>query len=213
MSIFFLRHSKLDLPYKNHSEMPIQVLASIASNKIDPSIDIKFTKKNFKKIKNELRDTSIIVTSQSKRAIETGDFFKKNLKEGSKIKIFTDNNLREVKFNIKNITKNYNYVPDLPQLNNIILKTISNNTEGTEYADFVLNRIKRVVKKYNNDDKTILFITHGFVIETLESYFRRKKDSNVKFSYNKLIKSRKVNYISGIVVDNNLKFEKFISIE
>ena len=45
--LFFIRHSKLLLPYKNHSEMPFKVLADLASEKLNPSVDEQFTLSKF----------------------------------------------------------------------------------------------------------------------------------------------------------------------
>ena len=38
IKIYFIRHSKLDLPYENHLKMPYEILDDLATSKLDASI-------------------------------------------------------------------------------------------------------------------------------------------------------------------------------
>jgi len=46
IKIYFIRHSKLNLPYKNHLKMPYEILDDLATSRLNPSI-AKNSKKLF----------------------------------------------------------------------------------------------------------------------------------------------------------------------
>src|SRR3990167_3550129 len=38
LDLFFIRHGKLDLPYKRHEDMPYEILMGLSTGKLDPGI-------------------------------------------------------------------------------------------------------------------------------------------------------------------------------
>lgn len=210
----FLRHGKLDLPYKDHSEMPLSVLAQIANGKISPSIDVQFLSEKLIKLEPFLKNVDSIVASSLKRGIETGNIISKFLEEktGNKIEFFLENGLKEVSFDIEKIINGLGYTPNLKQLNSLVFQAICGLREGSELADSVFNRVEKIVKKYNTDDKVVLIVTHSFLLETLEMYINNKNVENFSGSYQELLKSPKIDYLSGFSIDKDLNIINFISI-
>lgn len=214
MSIIFLRHGKLDLPYKNHKEMPFSMLNDIANSRTNPSIDINFLKKTLKYLEPFLENVDCIVVSPFNRGIETGVIISNFIerKNKRKINIFIENDLREVFFDPEKIIDGLNYIPDLPQLNNLVFEAMSGLRNGAEASISAFNRIKKIIKKYNYSDKIILIITHSFLLETLEMYIKNKDIKNFHGSYEELIKVHKINYLSGFIIDKNLNIIDFIDV-
>jgi len=63
---FILRHGKLSLPFKDHSEMPVSVLSELGSGKLNPPIDREYSMTLVKKIIFDfpkILSTKIIYTS------------------------------------------------------------------------------------------------------------------------------------------------------
>ena len=210
----FLRHGKLDLPYKNHSEMPISVLIEIASGKINPSVDVDFINEKLPKLELVFKNIDSIVVSPLKRGIETGQIIREFIeqKRGVIVDFFIENNLKEVSFDIEEVIKDLESIPNLSQLNNLVFEAMSGLRKGSETSVSTFNRVKEVIKKYNSNDKTILVVTHSFLLESLEMYINNKNVENFTNSYEELIKSPKVNYLSGFTTDKDLNIINFISV-
>jgi broad specificity phosphatase PhoE len=104
-SLFFIRHGKLLLPYKDHSEMPFTALANLASGKIDPPIDKSFIKSLITQISSVIpfKNLKKIYTSPSRRCLETAmvvrDFI--NQKFHRKPKVIINQELKEIRFDLK----------------------------------------------------------------------------------------------------------------
>lgn len=210
----FIRHGKLDLPYKNHSEMPISVLTEIASGKINPSVDFDFIKEKLPVLKPVLKNIDSIVVSSLKRGVETGhiisDFVEKKI--GNNVDFFIEDGLKEVSFDIEKVINGLEYIPNLSQLNNLVFEAMSGLRNGAEASISAFDRIKKVIKKYNSTDKVILIITHSFLLETLEMYLNNKNVENFSGSYEELLKSPKINYLSGFTTDKDLNIINFINV-
>jgi hypothetical protein len=210
----FLRHGKLDLPYKDHSEMPLSVLIQIANGKISPSIDVNFLNEKLLKLEPFFRNIDRIVVSSLKRGIETGDIIKKFIekKTNKKIDFHIEDNFKEVSFDVEKIISGLDYAPNLSQLNSLVFQAICSLREGSENSNAVFSRVTDMIKKYNTDSRIILVITHSFLLETLEMYINNRSIENFKGSYEELLKSPKINYLSGFTTDKYLNIIDFISV-
>lgn len=210
----FIRHGKLDLPYKNHSEMPISILIEIASGKMNPSVDVDFINEKLPVLKTVLKNVDSIVVSSLKRGIETGHIISEFIEQkiGNNIDFFIEDNLKEVSFDLEKVIDGLEYIPNLSQLNNLVFEAMSGLRNGAETSVSAFNRIKKVIKKYNSTDKVILIITHSFLLETLEMYLNNKNVENFSGSYEELLKSPKINYLSGFTTDKDLNIIDFISV-
>lgn len=210
----FIRHGKLNLPYKNHSEMPLSVLAEIASGEMNPSIDIKFLNEKLPRLELVFKNIDKIVVSSLKRCVETGQIINKFIEQKTKNKIdfFVEDDLKEVSFDIKKIINDLDYTPNLKQLNSLVFQAICGLIKGAETSESVFNRINKVLKKHNTNDKVVLIITHSFLLETLEMYINNKNVKNFNGLYEELLKSPKVNYLSGFTTDVNLDIIDYINV-
>ncbi len=215
LKYIFIRHGKLDLPYKNHSEMPISVLTEIASGKINPSIDFDFINERLLKLEPYLRNIDKIVVSSSQRCVETGKTINEFLKQKAKNKInfFIESDITEVSFDVGKIISDLDYTPNLKQLNILVFEAISGINEGAETSQSVFNRVKKVLKKYQADDQVILIVTHSFLLETLEMYINNKHVENFNGSFKELLKSSKVGYLNGFTTDADLNIIDLIKIQ
>lgn len=214
MPIVFLRHGKLDLPYKEHSEMPLFLLTKIASGEIDPSIDTEFLNEKLLKLEPFLKNVNTIVVSSLKRSIETSRIIKEFLEEktNKKIDFFIEDDLKEVSFDVEKIITGLDYTPNLLQLNSLVFQAMCGLKKGAETSESVFCRVEKVLKRYNTDDKVILIITHSFLLENLEMYINNKDIKNFSGSYEELLKSPKINYLSGFTTDKDLNIIDFINI-
>jgi len=210
----FIRHGKLDLPYKNHSEIPLSVLTEIASRRMNPSIDTEFLNEKLPKLKLVLKNIDKIVVSSQKRCVETGHIINKFIEQKTKNRIdfFVEDELKEVSFDIKKIINDLDYTPNLQQLNHLVFEAICGLRKGAETSESVFNRVKKVLKRHNTNDKVILIITHSFLLETLEMYINNRNVKNFSGSYEELLKSLKINYLSGFTTDDKLNIINFISV-
>ena len=208
----FIRHGKLDLPYKSHSEMPLSVLAEIASGRMNPSIDINFLNERLLKLEPFLKNVDKIVTSSFKRCIETGQSIADFLEQKKKINYIAEDDLKEVFFDIEKIVQDLDHIPNLPELNSLVFQAICGLREGSESSQSVINRVNGTLKKYGTDDKVVLIVTHSFLLEIMEMYINNKHIQNFNGSYEELLKSPKISYLSGFTTDKNLNIIDFIGI-
>ncbi|MFA6324901.1 MAG: hypothetical protein WCX46_01595 [Candidatus Paceibacterota bacterium] len=210
----FLRHGKLDLPYKDHSEMPLSVLIEVAGGKISPSIDVLFLNEKLLKLEPFLNNIDTVVTSSMKRGVETGKIIHKSIKEKRKkdIGFFIEDNLKEVSFNLEKIVDGLDYIPNISQINDLVYGAICELGERAENFDSVFNRVKEVIKKYNIDDKVVLIITHSFLLEVMEMFIKNKNNKNFIGNYDELSKTKSVFYLSGFTTDKDLNIINFINV-
>lgn len=205
--IYFIRHGKLLLPYKNHSDMPMHVLASLASKKIGPSIDSLFLKKNINKLSRliPLNGLDIIYVSPSRRCKETAKFIKDYIerKNNKKVSVITFLEVKEVKFDLYKIYKNKKEF-NFKNLNDDVFRAMITgiNSEPVKIVQARINKFMHKIKK--NKNKKILVISHDFVMRIIEIYIKnngQKKD----IAYADLKNTQKNDYLNGFSVDRNFR--------
>src|SRR3989338_6027870 len=81
--LFFIRHGKLRLPYKDHSKMPFSVIADLANSKMSPSIDRDYIIKAIKRLSDTIPLDAIqyIYASPERRCQETARFVREFVKK------------------------------------------------------------------------------------------------------------------------------------
>lgn len=180
-SLFFVRHGKLSLPYKNHEEMPFDILADLAFCKINPPVDKQATNLLIQEVKNIIPFEKIdtIYTSPSRRCQKTAqltvNFIKKNFDKKTKIKIIKD--LKEINFDLYKICSSQKKV-NINDINNKVLSCVINNESGCESIQKVYQRVKKLFDRIKKD-KIILFITHDFLLRVVEIYIKNKGRNNI----------------------------------
>lgn len=209
-SIYFIRHGKLLLPYKDHSQMPYGVIANLASEKLNPSIDNVFTKKLVKKNSTVLPFNKIkkIYTSPSKRCQETAKliscFININLQKNISIKVIPT--LKEIRFNLRKIYA-------LPDKSHFDIEIINNNVfrsmlSGKNCENFSLsyNRVKTIFKMLmkNNNNKISLIVTHDFFMRVIELYIKNQGKNNISITFDDLKNTKRNSYLSGFATNSQL---------
>jgi broad specificity phosphatase PhoE len=212
-SLFFIRHGKLLLPYKDHAEMPLEVLADLASSKLNPPIDANFIEVKIPELDSaiSLEKISKIYASPSRRCQDTAQFIRKYIIKNYKnnIEVITAPELHEIEFELLKIlptstSKEFN----IRLVNDAVFKAMTEQGESCEYAGDAYKRINDFLRLHSVE-RMSLFITHDFIMRVIESYIRHKGDPSHKISYEELKNTQRNFYLSGFATD--AFFENFIS--
>lgn len=203
-SLFFIRHGKLNLSYKNHSEMPFEILADLGFKKIDPQINKKDTLPLIKEVAQiiPLKKLERIYTSPSKRCIETAKLIIEFI--NTKISIETALELREVHFDLNSLfpQKERGNI-NLKDINNKVLLSIAKNENGVESFIDIYKRINSFIKKIRKSE-LILFITHDFLMRIIETYIINQGNQKISAAYNDLKNTHRNDYIHGFATNKEL---------
>jgi len=214
IKIYFIRHSKLDLPYENHLKMPYEILDDLAIGRLDPSI-AKNSKKLFLKAAEGLPLKNIDViyfnnsNSQSKRSKESAFLIGKVLKEKYNKKVPTLGNpdLKEIDFSLKDILPKKKFLKQgMPAVRTALYNAIINQGP-VEQIDHIYKRAKDVFKsleKHQKKDQTILLVSHDFYMRAVEVYLRKSKDSR-EVTVDNLEKTALNTYFKGFGTSYDLK--------
>lgn len=207
-SLFFIRHGRLILPYKNHSETPFGVLADLALRKIDPPLDKKFTNSLIKEIISTVPFKKIkrIYTSPSKRCQETADIIYSfiNQRFNKRVSIKKLSSLKEVFFDLNKFyspeeKKNIN----INEINNRVLSAMINNINGCESFNKAYQRVDNIFRKVKNSE-VILFITHDFLMRVIEVYIKKGGRGELFVAYSDLKNTHRNLYLHGLATNQSL---------
>jgi hypothetical protein len=207
LSLFFIRHGKLLLPYRDHSEMPLKILADLAIEKLNPPIDKKSTKSLIIQISPVIpfKNLNKIYTSPSRRCQETTILIKNFMKQRffKELTVIITPELKEIRFNLKKI-----YIPrnkecvDINTINEHVFKAMING----EHCESVCNaykRIKALFTKINKNEKS-LFVTHDFIMRVIEIYIKDQKRRCYSITFNDLKNTKRNLYLHGFATDSSL---------
>ena len=173
--------------------------------------DVGLSKKGFeqaKKIAQELKDEriNILYSSDLSRAVDTAKEISKFHKN---IKFILDKNLREQN---KGVYEGKPVGSDKKESDKLKILWHEFKPENGESFDNLLKRISKFyenLKKNENNNKTILIVTHGGPLCVLTAYLK-KEDLGIKRKYRH--KNASITIIE-IDSNNNEKITKFNSIE
>lgn len=207
--IFFIRHAKLNLSYRNHSEMPFEVIADLATGALDPGIDHGTLEQGFKKLSQTIpfEKLEVMYTGPSKRTRETGEAIAKLISsaQGRKIKPAILPQLREVAFDIRSIIPFSERASlKIDVLNEAVLSAMVRG----EYAESASHVYERVDKLFNiirfPDRGDSLLISHDFYMRVIEIYIKRHGESDHNITIGELRGTRQNSYLHGFVTDISL---------
>src|SRR3989344_7766696 len=185
IKIYFIRHSKLDLPYENHLKMPYEILDDFATSTLDPSI-AKNSEKLFLDAAKDLplKDIDIIYFNnsgfQSKRSKESALLIGKLLKEryNKEVPILGNPKLKEIDFSLKEILPKKEFLKHgMPVVRTALYNAIINQGP-VEQIDHIYQRTQNVfksLKKHQEKNQTVLLVSHDFYMRTVEVYLRKTK--------------------------------------
>lgn len=206
-SLFFVRHGKLMLPYKDHSEMPLNVLADLASLKLNPPIDKDFASQQFPRLDAAIPFGNIekIYNSPSLRCQETAKFLSQFISENHNrnIEPVTVEALKEIKFDLlKILPHGPDSTFDISLLNDIVFRSMAQGSEHCESAQSAYGRIGDFLKS-SVGTETALFVTHDFIMRVIEVYIRNRGESNHEITYEELKNTKRNLYLQGFATDSS----------
>jgi hypothetical protein len=210
-SIFFIRHSKLLLPYKSHDEMPFGVMVDLASEKLNPSIDRKFTQPLIEEISKIIPFSQIdrIFVSPSKRCQETAiliqNFIKQNFQKDIIINFSSE--LQEIRFNLERIyIATFTDHVDIERINDSVFKAMISG-KNCEHTFNSYKRVERFFKALRGNEK-ILIITHDFFMRVVEVYIKNHGKSDLSITYDDIKNTKRNLYLHGFAT--NLSLSEFV---
>ena len=214
-SLFFIRHGKLLLPYKDHSEIPIEVLADLATLRLNPPIAKEFTKEQILQLAENipLQDVRKIYASPSKRCQDTADLIGKYIVEnhGRRVEIVTSSELREVYFELTKIyplrgKRDFS----IDSINDAVLQAMVNSNENCESIHSAYKRIDDFFSSVIPKESS-LFVTHDFLMRVIEIYIKHGRTPRHIITYNELKNTQRNTYLHGFAT--NLAFDNFLALQ
>lgn len=211
--IYFLRHSKLALSYKDHEAMPFKVLDDLSTSRLEPGIDKLTTKKLLIDLdnKNDLSQVRDIYynssDSQSKRSLATAkavhDFIKD--KYNIECELVKLPELHEINFSLYDLVTEEEFESQgLPLLRDRLYTAIledklsENVSEIYKRIGIIFNKVKKV-----REHDSIL-ITYNFFMRILEAYLTKTKNGR-EFSLNDILHTGINGYLRGFCVNEDLR--------
>ncbi len=206
-NIFFIRHGKLDLPYKDHSQMPSSLLNDLGKKTLDPNLDFDYISKDLSEDLSKiipLEKIGKIYVSPFRRCRETGrfiaEFIQKNYDQ--KIEIEVREDLREVYFELENILANKKSA-DISGLNNAVLEAIYYG-KNAESLDKICERLNNFFDILSNLEVNTLVISHDFLMRFIELILLNKgKIQTSDILLAGLLNTKRNVYLRGFFTDNN----------
>lgn len=206
--IYFVRHGRLQLPYRDHGEMPPDVLARLGDKSLNPHIDAGFARKRWESLlaKNDFSRIGQIYASPSLRCVETGQILGELIAEkyGKRLQVLIEPQLREAAFDLKKILSlNGEPAPRIEDINAAVLRAIIAGKRA-EPLDSCFARVKDVFERLVFESPaSSMFITHDFIMRVIELFIRFKGERNA-FNENNLLSTRRNSYVGGFATSSKL---------
>jgi broad specificity phosphatase PhoE len=200
MKLYFLRHGKLDVPYKDHSEMPFELVADLASLKLNPPIDEAYSTELLQDVLPKIGEVDKIFMSPSKRCQDTAQLISKSLGKDIEPQIFEG--LLEVRFDLRELF-------DLSERDNMDISILNDKVFNgilsgmCEPLDSVMHRVEAIFKFLEDRDGNILCVTHDFLMRFIEIYIRSAGVPE-KIDLDLLHKTQRNLYLRGFSVEKDL---------
>lgn len=213
--LFFIRHGKLSLPYKDHSEIPFSVLVDLGLKKLDPAIDDSTTRLYLEKIKTKipLKDIDRIYISPSRRCQGTSELINKyiNDKYDKDVEIRILDNLKEIKFDLGKLFSSEKD-KSLANINKVVLEAIIKGG-AVEPFDRIYKRVNSLFRELDKENKSgkYLLITHDFIMRVIEVYIKNKGKKNISLTIDDIKDTKRNDYLEGFKTNFSLSLFSAIS--
>ena len=141
---YFIRHGKLALPYKNHEDMPFEVLADLASGKLSPLIDKDYALSLLPKLSESVpfEKLEAVYSSPAERCRDTGRLIMENKFGGNKnapeINILPE--LIEASFDLRRIYETPPTRIDITEVNRKVLAAIFSGQGAESFQNEIFDR-------------------------------------------------------------------------
>lgn len=204
LDLIFLRHGKLDLPYKSHGEMPLSVISDLGTGKLNPPVDEIYTQKLIDNLfsQHSFGEFANIFPSPFNRCQRTAALVKEYLekKQADKIKIETMAEAREVEFDLeKIIERNGGSDFDIAKINNSVFSAMISGQDCESMSD-ICNRVEKIFAMLSADKMRKMIISHDFLMRVIELFIRRKGNLQ-EITYADLLDTTRNNYFCGFATD------------
>jgi len=216
LRVYFIRHGKLDLPYKDHLGMPYEVLDDLATSQLDPSISPR-SKALFLEAAGNLPLDSFKAIYynnsglQSNRSKESAVIIKRVIKDkaGKDLSLFGNPDLKEIDFSLKKILpdKQEFLQKGMPAIRTALYNAEVNNGPVEQTKD-IFARIDRIffsLENHKQKDESVLLVSHDFFMRVVEVYIRKSQDYR-KIRVQDLEETTLNKYFKGFGVPYDLKF-------
>lgn len=210
---YFIRHGKLHLPYKDHDEIPLKVLADLASLKLNPPIDVKFAEKQVLKLAGAIPFHTLekIYHSPSRRCRDTARLISKFIFDhyDKNVATVTARGLREIQFDLLKVYFPHNAdKSSIASVNDAVFEAMVNTSEYCEYAGSAYERVD-ILLKSNVAAEPSLFVTHDFIMRVIEIYIKNHGNLHHKITYKELEDTQRNLYLHGFATD--FSFNSFLT--
>lgn len=196
----FIRHSKLEYPYDNYSQLTFSQICGLATGKIMPGIHAESQKMLLEQFDiKQLQSFDLILCSHSKRTKQTARLILKLT--GKQIQVKKIDNLSEIFFDPAVLTSEKEFTKHgLAVIRESLFHGMKNGA-GAETLDEVLNRAQKLKGEliklpYDN----ILCITHSFYMRVLRLFFLENLTESRRISESKLMSTIDHNYLEGFEI-------------
>lgn len=215
--IHFIRHSKTELPFSSHDDMPQGVIHDLTLASLDPDIDKYTTSKliEHRNLSLPLEKINVIFTAPSVRSKSTASMIQEFIfnKFQKKVEVITLPYLAEVQFNIEKIhpaVKDKEAQIDIHALNQDVFKAmiLGLESESLKQCYWKIEILMNILQNYK-DRKNILVITHGYFMRALELFIKNKSYDMVTFD--DLNNAMRANYLQGFETDFDFSFINYLS--
>ncbi len=206
--IFFIRHGKVDLPYKSHAEMPFKILCELGSGQLNPSIDLIFTQNLVDNFIKELPESDCIsvIASPSQRCQDTAKLLSENIENrmGKKTLVTICDALKEVHFDLKKL-----YPEALPEevidISDLNFRVLSGMISGeVEPIDLAKARVEEAFSSINKQPSGIVIcVAHDFILRVIQLAIKNNGTQN-------LLETKVNGYLQGFKTDSNFQTFKII---
>jgi len=198
--IKFIRHSKLECPYDDYSQLTFSQICGLATGRLMPGIHTESQKMLIERLDTkELKSFDFILCSQSRRTRQTAKLICKL--SGKHLEVKETDNLSEIFFDPAVLTSKNEFTQHgLAVIRKSLFHGMKNKT-GAESLDEVLNRaqkLKNELMKSPHDN--ILCITHSFYMRVLRLFFLDRLTTSRMISELKLMNTIDHNYLEGFEV-------------
>ena len=173
MTICFVRHGKLKEPFDSYDDLNLSELDDLATQQIDPGIDIKEAHVvNW--LVGAIRGASSLnaYCATSRRAKQTSE---KILEQADKdIEPVPTDLLNEIRFSPSALTNSERYKKSgMRVIRTNLFEAILNGSDSVESLDDIFERIKKLDALLTSQNiDCALCVTHGFYMRFLEMYFK-----------------------------------------
>lgn len=204
----FLRHGKLDLPYRDHADMPRHVIVDLASGRLNPQIDQPFTEALIRaRLGTGTWSGPVkIFTSPSQRTQETGRIVERILREQGVDVIFVGvlQELAESGFNA-NALLSLEEPVDMAALNRRVLEGMVTGQHAEPLLG-IWDRVTRLFARLEADPSPCICITHDFIMRVIELAIRNGMNADPgMFTAEDLFTTQRNTYLYGFGADQSFK--------